>query len=272
MTIEYCRIEASKHDKDSFIAVIPETFGPSSSLGAMELSHPYGFASRPVDKDAEGGACGAFYFVEGAQGYAWLANDGRIQAKLPEILEGESFQYGVTGNFVRCHKDGRISLFTTDDATVDGRTVALTIGPTGLVFNAPWGNLKFDATGFHVLHSSGARLDLGACGGLPAPLDGLSSYATISAALLHLEGAATTVGASSPTAEPAAKSTQTLVALQSLSTALIAAGAALAALAGIPINSPASAPIAAAGVAIGLAQTAILTAVNTLPSVGAIVA
>jgi hypothetical protein len=272
MRLEYCRIEASKHDKDSFLAIIPETFGTNSSLGAIELSHPYGFASRPVDKDAEGGACGAYYAVDGAQGYAWLANDGRIQNKLPEILEGESFQYGPTGNFVRCHKDGRVSMFTTDDATINGRTVALTVGPDGLVFNAPWGNLKFDATGFHVLHSSGARIDLGACGGLPAPLDALSSYATISAALTHVEGAATNLGASSPSAEPAAKATQTVIALQSLSTALLAAGTALTAIGAVPINNPASGAITAAVAAVALAQVAITSSVTLIPSVGAIVA
>ncbi len=271
MRLEYCRVEASKHDKDQFLAIIPETFGPSSTLGAIEVSHPYGFASRPVDKDVSG-ACGAYYGVDGAQGFAWLANDGRIQSKLPEVLPGESFQYGVTGNFVRCHKDGRISLFTTDDATVDGRTVALTIGPTGLVFNAPWGNLKFDATGFHVLHSSGARIDLGACGGLPAPLDSLASYATLSAALVHVEGSAVSLGASSPLSEPAAKALQSAQALTAITTALIAVGAALATIGGITTSPAAgSGAASAAGAAIGIATAAVSAAIALMPSNGAMV-
>lgn len=272
MRLEYCRIEASKHDKDQFLAVIPETFGLTSTLGAIEVSHPYGFASRPVDKDADG-ACGAYYAVDGAQGFAWLANDGRIQSKLPEMLPGESFQYGVTGCFVRCHQDGRISLFTTDDATIDGRTVALTVGPTGLVFNAPWGNLKFDDTGFHVLTSSGARIDMGACGGLPAPLSALASYATMSAALVHIEGSAVNVGAASPTAEPAAKSVQTSIALGAITTALTAVGAALVAIGGITTSPAAGSGAAAtAATAIGVALVAVTEAVALLPSNGALVA
>jgi len=222
MNLEYCRVVASRHDKDSFLAIMPEVYGPGSSLGAIEVSHQYGFASRPVDMDSEGGACGAYYGTQGAQGFAWLANDGRIQAKLPEIKAGESFQYGATGNFVRCHQDGRISLFTTDNATVDGRTIALTIGPDGLVFNAPWGNLKFDATGFHVLHSSGARIDLGAGSStlLPPPLDKLSSYATISAAMSSVESSVVSTGSSKGVATPVARSDALLVALQAIAGAL----------------------------------------------------
>lgn len=268
MRLEYCRVDASKFDKDSFLAVIPETFGPTKSIGSIELSHSYGFASRPVDKDASGSACGAYYAVEGSQGYMWLANDGRYQSLLPEIKQGESFQYGPTGNFVRCHADGRVSLFTTDDATVNGRTVALSIGPTGLVFNAPWGTLKFDPTGFHVLHSSGARIDLGACGGLPAPLSALASYATLSAALTHVEGSVVNVGASSPTSEPAAKALQTVLALESIQTALTTIAGLLAAIATTPAGATAAASAVTAATA---AQGAIAGYATTIPSLGPVV-
>lgn len=269
--MKYSRVVASKFDKDSFIGVMPETFGTNSTVGAVELFHSYGFASMPVDMDADG-ACGMMTDTDAPTCISYLLNDGRIQSKLPEILQGESFQYGPTGNFVRCHKDGRVSLFTTDDATVNGRTVALTVGPTGLVFNAPWGNLKFDATGFHVLHSSGARIDMGACGGLPAPLSALASYATLSAALVHVEGAAVNVGVSSPTAEPAAKANQTVLALQSITTALDAVGAALAAITSIPAASSADPESAAAVSAIILAQSAIVLAATTIPSLAQLVA
>jgi hypothetical protein len=268
MKLEYCRIEASKHDKDSFLAVIPETFGDSYNLGTMELSHPYGFASRPVDKDAEGGACGAFYSTEGAQGYCWLANDGRIQSKLPEVLEGESFQYGVTGNFVRCHQDGRISLFTTDDATVNGRTVAFTIGPKGLLFSYPYGKLTIDETGFHYLHNSGARIDAGAIGGLPAPLDVVSSYASIGASAVRLNGAAVSLGTSTGAPQPVALAVTTLSlfgALSSVLTALATPGAFISASPGSPC---AVGPELAA--AIASAATAITGAATTLPSLATV--
>ena|SRR6478735_3456802 len=264
MKLEYCRIEASKHDKDSFLTVLPETFGEKSSIGAIELFHPYGFASRPVDKDPEGGACGALYSVEGAQGYAWLLNDGRIQAKLPEVLEGESFQYGVTGNFVRCHQDGRISLFCTDDGTVNGRTIQFVIGPKGLLFSYPYGKLTIDDTGFHYLHNSGARIDAGAIGGLPAPLDSLNSYVSIGAAMARINSSAVSLGTSTGLPQPVALATVTLSlfsALESVLTALATPGAIISASPGSPctIGPVLAAAIVSAGSAIGAAAT-------TLPS------
>lgn len=264
MNIEYCRVEASKHDKDSFLAIIPETFGVNSSLGAIELSHAYGFAARPVDKDASGGACGAYYATDGAQGYSWLANDGRIQSKLPEILEGESFQYGVTGNFVRCHKDGRISLFTTDDGTTTGRTVSFTIGPTGLSFSYPYGHLNIDGTGFHYLHNSGSRIDAGSAGGMPAPLDVVSSYVSLGAAAVRIKGVAVSLGSSDGLPQPVAMATVTLSlfsALESVLAALATPGAIIAASPGSPctIGPGLAAAITSAGLAISAASV-------TLPS------
>lgn len=264
MNLEYCRVVASKHDKDSFLAIVPETFGPTSSIGAIEVSHPYGFASRPVDRDDSGGACGAYYFTEGSQGFAWLANDGRIQSKLPEVLPGESFQYGVTGNFVRCHADGRVSLFTTDDGTVNGRTVQFVIGPKGLLFSYPYGKLTIDDTGLHYLHNSGARIDLGAISGIPAPLDVVSSYASIGAAAVRLNGAAVSAGPNTGASQPVAMAGTTLSlfgALEGVLTALAAPGAFISASPGSPAT-----PGPALVTAIESASSAIAAAATTLPS------
>lgn len=224
----YSRVVTSKFDKDSFIAVIPETFGLASSIGAIELFHPYGFAARPVDMDSSG-ACGMMTDVEGATGYSFLLNDGRVQSLLPEIKAGESFQYGPTGQFIRCAADGSVTIFTTDNATVNGRSVYLKIMPTGLMFNFPFGQLTFDDTGFHVKHNSGGRIDLGALQA-PAPLDilGPMSYATMAATIIHVNGSAIHVGPDGgPVAppQPVALANQVLALCAALNSVLTAIGA-----------------------------------------------
>ena len=47
---------------------------------------------------------------------------------------------------------------------------------------APWGQLTFDGSGFHVTTDGGPTLDLGTIGGLPGPLASLASYFTVSGA------------------------------------------------------------------------------------------
>lgn len=81
-------------------------------------------------------------------------------------------------------KDGAIVLMTEAD---DGQTIYLRVAKDALRFVAPWGTLRFDATGFHVKTQWEARLDLGGAGGLPG---GLTSYATLAASTVKLDGVA----------------------------------------------------------------------------------
>lgn len=266
MSLEYRRVVGTKYDQDSFITALPDTNGDTSSFGAIEAYHPYGFAGRPDDLDANG-ACNAFFETDERKCYSIFLNDGRAQALLPEVLPGESFQYGAFGNFVRCHRDGRVSLFTSDDGTVNGRTIALTLGPQFMTFNAPWGNFRFDATGFHLLHISGARIDLGACGGLPAPLSALAAYAKISAPLVHIEGSAVNIGSATGIAAPVAKGDLVVITLAEISAALVAIGAALTATESIPgANAIMAGPVSAAQVAISAAVAAIAAQSPLIPS------
>jgi len=267
--LELGTVTFSGIDPSGFHAIQVDAFGEGSSgMSPFELSHPYGFASRALNPTADGKGCSAFYWLKGSsEGFAWLANDPRVQALLPEIQPGESFHYGPKGQFVRCHADGRVSIFTTDDATPNGRSVYFQVAPTGFTWVAPWGRITFDANGFHVVHVSGARIDLGAIGGLPAPLDQLSSYATLSGHMVRLEGSALSLGPGAGEGEPAAKALTTLAVLQSLAAALDAVGASLAALTGVPTNtSAASGPTATAATAITAAQLAVTAAIDTLPS------
>lgn len=220
MTLKYSRVLSSKFDRDSFIGIVPETFGKNSTVGAIELFHTYGFASMPMDLDSSGG-CGSMVDTDGPTCYSFLLNDGRVQSKLPEIKKGESFQYGVTGNFFRCHDDGTLSMFTTDQGPKE-QSVYFQVRPNAFRQVSPWGSIQFDANGYHLKHVSQARIDLGAIGGLPAPLDVLSSYVTLSAATVNIEGAMVSLGANTGPHEPVAKGNTAVAMFQTLSTLLTA--------------------------------------------------
>jgi hypothetical protein len=80
--------------------------------------------------------------------------------------------------------DGSIALYTTDDNTREGEGVYVRVAPDAIQFRAPWGTMRFDASGFHVALSSGASYDLGAVFGLGDVVPGgqvieaLSTYAS----------------------------------------------------------------------------------------------
>lgn len=240
--------EITKLDGADFVGVQPSGLGERPGLAPFELLHPYGFASRPVAPDPDGTGCSMLTAEQGSQGFAWLANDPRIQAKLPNLRAGESIQYGPTGQFVRCHEDGSITLATTEDATTDGHSIFLRVSPTvtepsgrirgGLEFVSPWGTLTFGPDGFHAIHSSGARLDLGAIGGLPAPLDTMTSYATLTAAVASIQASSVAQGTDGGAAHTAA--------LTALTTLLGVMAAAIDAKAGAPSATAAAVTAAAA--------------------------
>lgn len=206
------KVLGSKYDDDGFLTVQIETFGTGTkSVGWFYLSNPHGLQMRPLDPDADGTACQAYYWYEGSQGYATLANDPRTQNDVSiQLQKGETILHSPLGSaFLRMKADGSISLFTTDDNTTNGRSVALILSPTGLACNFPFGKLTFDANGFHVLLNSGARLDLGAISA-PAPLSALGSYATLSAAMVHVEGSAVHTGTAAGAPQPVALATAVL--------------------------------------------------------------
>lgn len=258
---------ASKYDDDGFLCVQVQAFGTKGRW--YRLSNSHGQQSRPVDPDAEGNACQVFYWEgEGDQGYAILANDPRAQDALPQSQKGETFFHGPTGAFLRFKADGSISLFTTDDNTTNGRSVALIVSPTGLSFQFPFGRLTFDGTGFHVLHNSGARIDLGAIAA-PAPLDALGSYATLSAAMVHVEGSAVHVGTAGGAPQPVALANSVLALCNALNGVLTAIGSP-----GGIVAPPSGGPCTAGPAlvtALATAASAIATAtVGATPTPGAV--
>ena len=112
--------------------------------------------------------------------------------------------------------DGSIALFTTDDGKPNGRSVFHEINGKGMLFSFPYGKQTFDDKGFHLLHNSGARIDLGAIGGLPAPLSALSSYLTLGAAAVSVEASGVRLGPRASLAQPVALAPATVAAIAAL--------------------------------------------------------
>lgn len=262
--VQVGKVLGSKYDDDGFLCVQVETFSSNDvTTGWFRLYNPHGFQTRPLDPDGIS-ACQAMYWIDGTIGYAILLNDPRQQDALLQSKKGEIFFHGPGGSFVRMEEDGTISLFTTDDGTTAGRSVQFQVSSKGLLFNFPYGRLTFDDTGFHVLHNSGARIDLGAIGGMPAPLDALQSYVAMSAAIAKVEGAAVSLGSRTGPAQPLAGATVTLAlfgALSSVLGALATPGAFVCASPGSP-----AAPGPGLLTAIASASLAIAEAAATLPS------
>jgi len=253
-TITYSEVDAS-----GFIGIQYDGFGEENSgVPAVEVHHPFGLMANPPDPDANGAfSCLALIGYDGDEPHAWLCSDPRSRVVLPSLKRGETLVHGASGNFARFHKDGRISLFTTDDNTPNGKTVALQIKPDGLLFSAPWGKITFDATGFHVLHSSGAAIDLGAIGGLPVPFSALSSYIKLTGNMASTEASIISGGTAAGVASAVAKADPTVAALAAISTGFAAVATAVTAIAGA---------LTPANLAAATAAGALATAVTTLAS------
>lgn len=180
----------SAYDDSGFLGIQPDVYGEGASgVHPYEVQSPHGFLGRPLDPDTDGEGsptlgCTILYALEGGRGHVWLGSDPRVIPKLPILEKGETLVYASNGHFIRLDKDGAISIFTTEDGTPNGRSVYLQVAPDGLRFFAPWGTLKFDATGFHVVDASGARLDLGGIAGVPV----VGSYASLKAGIVSTSG------------------------------------------------------------------------------------
>lgn len=140
----------------------------------------------------------------------------------PGLRPDDPVMLGPKRNFVRCDSEGRVSLFTTDDGTPTGKSVYFQVRPDGFRGVHPLFKFTLDKTGFHVVHASGARVDLGAVSGMPAPLDVLNSYAKLSAAMVQIEGSAISMGTATGTPDNVARATPTLANLDAIQAALVA--------------------------------------------------
>lgn len=206
-------------DGSDFIGVQIDGLGDEPGLPPFELLHPAGFASRPAEPDSNGRGALALYWTEGRDKYAILLGDPRESALVPNLKPGERCFYGPKGQFVRMHDDGAVSMHATHDGTLSGFSIFAKVSPgTGWRVETPWGHETLGPDGYHVRHSSSARIDMGSIAGFAAPLDALGSYATISADIVSIEGSAVSIGTDGGATNAAA-----VTALLGLLTAMAAA-------------------------------------------------
>jgi hypothetical protein len=152
--------------------------------GQAELWSPSGILSVPMlpaSANNNVDAAQALYFNVNDQKVVFATRDTRAQGQAGNINAGETVVYAPGSNASTLYKnDGSITHMTTSAAD-STQNVYLKISPAGLQFVAPWGNITFDATGFHINTISGAAFDLGGVS-LPGPLATLAgNYATITA-------------------------------------------------------------------------------------------
>ena len=127
---------------------------------------------------------------ETSAGYITIASRDIRSGKIAGRMQpAETTVYAPGSQACTLYKlDGSVTQFTTHDNTDNGKSVYSMVAPTGFTRFMPHGKETFDERGFHVLHASGARIDLGAISGLPGPLSALGSYAGLSAKIVRIEG------------------------------------------------------------------------------------
>ncbi len=219
-----------------------------------------GFCSVPSNPVAGQSACQGIVIKRGDIDVCIATRDTRTNDRTGNLKAGETCVYasGHDGNSqgrTLYKNDGSITHYTTDTNTAEGKSVYsrtakgvddATGAPDGFTWAAPWGTMKFDATGFHVVHVSGAEFHMGGIYGMPAPLDQISSYIKMQAGTINGSASAQSFGfganqplALQPAVQAAITALQTQVAVQA------AAWAALGALTG-PIVGAMIQPVAAA--------------------------
>ena len=196
-----------------------------------------GFASRPPKADPGKKAAQAVVLKTSDRDVCIASVDNRGLDLYGNLAEGETCVYaaGEDGESQArriLKKDGSAAIFTTSDNTADGQSVYFRVAKDGFRFVAPWGTLKFDATGFHILHSSGASFDLGGIFGVPgfdsAPLNSLTSYVRMQAGSVITASSTQALGTGP--SKPLASAPEVVLALNALQTQidalLVAVGAA----------------------------------------------
>lgn len=243
-------------------AQLGDVTGEQAESQDAEWWQHVGFVSRPPQAAAKQSACQAVAIRRGDRDAIIGTRDLRGSTLSGLLADGETCVYapGTDGKAqarVLLKKDGSVNLFTTDSNADDGTSVYFRVAPDGFIFNAPWGTIRFDATGFHVNHQSGAAFDLGGISGIPG-LSQIASYVQAQAGSVNLKASSVSAGAG---ALPTGVATQTSLAtlLAQITTLCVALEAfvnvpGIKALADVPVAGVSEAVAAAAGV---LAVTAV---------------
>lgn len=191
---------------------------------------------------------------------------------IPNRKPGEKTIYGPANQFIRMKKDGSVHIFTRDKPgdDVDGKSVSFQVRPDGFVLSHPHMRVTYGPNGGHLVHSSGARIDFSACGGLPFPLNQLASIMKLSAAMVKIEASAVEIGPDLPAvADNLIKSTPMLAlltAMQAEIAAILAYLAEVSIATGVVAVPAVSAAAGAATTAVGVVTGLMIAAPGTLPT------
>ena len=238
----------ASYDSDGFLGVQWDFAGENGGGPGAELHSAYGHYSMPMPPSADGTGCYMHRWYQGAEAHVMMSHDPRAVQLLPDLKPGESISHGPVGNFTRHHDDGRITEWTSTKPAgpLDADALAIsreTHPAEGFFWASPWGKMSMGLNGFHVIMQSGARLDVGAIGGLPAPLDAVASYAALKAAAVTLDGQIVSLGAGAT--EPVILHSQLVLLLEEILAAVTLAAAAPGAGTPNPAVAPAIAAITA---------------------------
>lgn len=117
------------YDENGFIGVQIDGYGgPDSSTQFEQLSHAYGFTSRPLDPE-KGIGCSLFRWNQRRRRHMWLGDDPRIADKIPPIKKGGSAQYASDGSFASF--DPETHTWTLYVPYADGKAHLGTFGKDG---------------------------------------------------------------------------------------------------------------------------------------------
>lgn len=214
------------------LAQTGDVVGETTDTDGVEWWQHTGFASRPSKVEAGKKAAQGVVLKTSDRDVCVASIDGRGLDLYGNLNYGETCLYaaGETGTAqarVILKQDGSISLFTTDTNTSEGQSVYFRVATDGFRFVAPWGTIKFDRSGFHILHESGASFDLGGIYGVPgfdsAPLNTLTSYVKMQAGTVSAKASGVSLGAGT-TKQPLVSTADLLAVLTLVSAAVKAAG------------------------------------------------
>lgn len=165
-------------------------FGASAPVYGVE-----GFLTCPNDPDENGAATG-LAISDGNTKRVVATRDNRFAKLAGNLNPGDRaiVTKGAARFRINTEKQS-VSLATSDDGTTDGRSIYLTVSrDNGLDFASPWGRFMIGPMGIHLVHASGARLDLSALSGLPGPLSTVASTAKLEAGVVSVSGGAVALG------------------------------------------------------------------------------
>jgi len=252
------------------LAQLGDVHKETTDTDNAEWVQPIGIASRPSNPEKGKQAAQAICVRMGDHDVCIGAIDMRALDLYGNIKPGETCVYaagadGTAQGRIMLKGNGSITIFTTSDNTKNGNALYFRVSPTGLEFVSDFGTLKFDSSGFHINHASGARFDLGGISGMPAPLDQLSSYIRMQASSLTVNSTCQSFGADAGHV-PLASSTAVKAIVTAIQTEIAALQAAVLAMSAAPTLAVVGAPAAAAasGTAITTASAAIATTQETL--------